>query len=594
MSDGKLERQSLGARARAQRESLGLSRAVVALLIPTHEINLANWEKLLPRHQKADATWEAALGVVPGWLRNASDSAPSPQNSVFDFDPSGKTAVDIMRAVFVWYSRQRPGTRTHDVGALSKSEVRSVDILLQRYGAKGETRSSLQAAGEAHGITRERARQIADKVTARMTDNAMPTALLNHIRDVINPLLPCTVTKLDASLQEQLGPHLSIEGLERFAREILGSSVVRLRVAPGAFVTTRMAVRNDAPDDGTLKAIRDVTLAMIRSTGAAQAHFVAGAASEALERGVSPAEVVECCRMHSKFEWLVESDGWFWLGPATENRVKNCTMKVLCVANRNVDIEELAAAIARVRITRYGQDIVRPYMITAPFPVLKEIVTRLPSVMTLQQNDFRMTDRLRSQEGVEEAYLSDTERDIAAVIRRSGGIASRSQLVADLVDSGRVLAITLNMTLDSSPVVRRIDSGIWALCGTSLSPAALGEAHAHYVLQRGVKSSVQDGWHVFTVSMPKSSVERGDWFVPVDLADVLSIGEYCVASSTEPAIFAKTERGNPTLKRFVHHLSAAGIGAQENFCLRVQPEERKMVLSVIEQGAQAGALRLKF
>ena len=578
----KIELQSLGARARARREALGLSRAAIAPLIPTIEINLANWEKSLPRHQKADAGWESALGVAPGWLRSTTDSVPSPQSFVTGFDASVESAIDIMQAVFAWYSRRRPATRTHDIHALSKSESRSVEILLQRYGAKGEPLSSLQAAGEAHGITRERVRQITESVTSRITDNALPTTLLDHLRIAIEPRLPCTVAKLDSSLRGLLGPHLSIEGVERFAREILGMSVVRIKVTPGAFATTRMAVRIDAPEDGTLAAIRNVVLAMIRTTGAAQIHYVAGAASEALATGVSPAEVLECCKMHSKFEWLVEADGWFWLGPSTENRVKNCTMKVLCVANRNVDIEELAAAIARVRITRYGPDVVRPYLINAPLPVLKEIVTRFPMVTTLQHNDFRMAERLGSQDGVEEAYLSDTERDIAAVIRGSGGIASRSQLVADLVDSGRVIAITLNMTLDSSPVVRRIDSGLWALCGTTLSPAALGDAYTQSVVKRRVRTRVQDGWHLFDVRLPASAVERGDWFVPVGLADILSIGEYAVDGFSDPALFVNTERGNPTLKRFVNQLMAAGLDAQARFCLGVHPDSRKIILSAIE------------
>lgn len=57
----RVDRSRLGARARMQRERLGLTRSAVAAEIGTSPLNLLNWEKMISNKQDNDHLWEQAL-----------------------------------------------------------------------------------------------------------------------------------------------------------------------------------------------------------------------------------------------------------------------------------------------------------------------------------------------------------------------------------------------------------------------------------------------------------------------------------------------------------------------------------------------------
>jgi hypothetical protein len=161
---------------------------------------------------------------------------------------------------------------------------------------------------------------------------------------------------------------------------------------------TPMAIPDDAPDAAELRAVRQVAVSMVRISGAAQVHFVAGMCSTVLKRGVTPDEEERCCRVFSNFEWLILDDGWFWFGPATDNCAKTTALKVLSVATRNIDVEEIHDGMARTRLTRYDPDRPRPYLLDAPLPVLKELIARIPGIEKLQYNDFRLDVQISPEE----------------------------------------------------------------------------------------------------------------------------------------------------------------------------------------------------
>jgi|GEM_PF-1340945 len=569
----RVDRSRLGARARMQRERLGLTRNAVAAEIGTSPLNLLNWEKMISNKQDNDHLWEQALNVPSGWLRDQSETITATETFSLPENSNDRTFIDDMRSVFCWYARQNPARRTCDFSMLTPREVRSVEIMLQRYGIFGEEHATLQIIGDRQGLTRERVRQISEIAIARFGDKSVSTSVLERLRTAIESHLPCKITDLDIAVRDILGGNLSIEGAERFAREVLGCSIVRLTSGSGAltFPQERMAISSSAPEDMIVRTVRQVALAMVRTAGAAQVFFVAGASAAVLGHGVMPDEVVESCRMFGNFEWLVEVDGWFWFGPGSENRAKTCAMKVLSVADRNVDIEEIYGAMSRARIHRYDQNKARLYMINAPISVLQEVLARIPEITRLQYNDFRLNERIKSDPLSVDAYLSETEIAIRNVITSHGGVASRSTLVSELVDSGAMVLVTLNMALDGSPVVRRLDSGVWTLAGTKLSLTALRESKTQQL-----NAILIDGWWEFEVAIPKSAFERGDWFVPMAAAAFLTPGEYAVEGHSEPAAFVHTKKGNPTLRRIVRKLSPIGIEKGLNICFGINASERRL------------------
>lgn len=582
-------REQLGARAKSRRRAIGLRQTDVARAIGIAAAKFRAIEQILPEHQDVDAAWETALEVPQGWLRDAAAlSAPIQRFTARD-DNTERPAVLIMLDVFVWFARSKVGDRTRDISSLNFSELRAVTIMLHRYGAMGEHVASLQAAGDAYGVTRQYAMIIANQVTARIEEEGLPRHLFDHIRDLATPHLPATVDRLNEKLRPHLGPMLSIEGVERFAHDFLSCSIVRFDKTRGLQPNTRLATGDSDDDASIVRVVREVSLAMIRSVGAAHVYFVAGASSKKVGRGVTPDEVMKCARMIAGFEWLLEIDGWFWLGHTNENRVKTCAMKVLHVADRNVDVEEIAGALARAFKARYGQDVTRPYLIAAPTAVLTEVLTRLPGVETIQHKKFRMDER--AGEALNDELLSESEAKVVEVMRAHGSVVTRSQLTSQLVDTGLVGAPSLDQVLSNSPVVKALDFGYWTLVGTTLTARPelkpLPSPMSRDGLAQGavaLPSEDEEGWLRFEVTVPTSAfrVTGAKWVLPVKLAAALTSGAYTVNGFADPAVFKGPEIGGPRLHRFLLKVAPPGRTSPARLDLRVHPEKREIHFSILD------------
>jgi transcriptional regulator with XRE-family HTH domain len=582
-------RQQLGARARLRRRAIGLRQTDVASTIGIAAAKFRAIEQTLPEHQDVDAAWEAALEVPQGWLRDAAALSAPIERFKACGNNTARPAVLIMLDVFVWFARPKAGDRTRDISNLNFSELRAVSIMLHRYGAMGEHLASLQAAGDGYGVTRQYAMIIADQVTARIEEEGLPRHLFDHIRDLATPHLPATVDQLNEKLRPHLGPKLSIEGVERFAHDFLSCAIVRFDKTRGLQANTRLATGDSDDDASLVRAVREVSLAMIRSVGAAHVYFVAGASSEKVGRGVTPEEVIKCASMVAGFEWLLESDGWFWLGHANENRVKTCAMKVLHVADRNVDVEEIAGALARAFKTRYGQEVTRPYLIAAPTAVLTEVLSRLPGVETIQHKKFRMGER--AGDALNDELLSESEAKVVEVMRAHGSVVTRSQLTSQLVDTGLVAAPSLDQVLYNSPVVKALDFGYWTVVGTTLTTRPELKPLPSPMSREGMaKAAValpnegEEGWLRFEVTVPTSAfrVTGAKWVLPVKLAAVLTSGAYTVNGFADPAVFKGPEMGGPRLHRFLLKVAPPGRTSPARLDLRVHPEKREMYFSILD------------
>lgn len=569
----------LGNRAKNRRDELAFSRPELAQMFGVSPINLMKWEQSLPRTRRPiEVEWEKALRVPEGWLRNthlkAYPPAPFPR-----LEPAeGMTVAREMQAVCSWFARKNPYHRTIDYDTLSPAEVRMVDIMLHRFGVYGEEVSTLQNIGDRIGLTRERVRQIGEEFIKNLDQVDIVTPALDRLVFDIQASLPCKVEDLDRVCRGLLGDSLTIVGADRFAREVLGKSVVKMVSNPSNMQghSALVAIPEEAPDAADLRAIRQVAVSMVRSCGAAQLHFVAGMSSTILKRGITPEEVERSCKFFNHFEWLSEEDGWFWFGPAADNRAKTAALKVLSVATRNVDVEEIHDAMSRARMLRYTQDRQRPYMVDVPQVVLREVLTRIPGIETVQYNDFRL-DVAISPEDV----LSETEMAIWNVIQLHGGVVTRQILLEEVLATRDITTVALNFAIDGSPILVRLDKGLWSIRGTRINAQAVAAAIALNAASAGGGARFfretpepVDGWWNMRVAVPESAIVRRHWIVPVAVETLLSPGEYAVEGFDEPANF--TIGVNANLGGFVGKLLVAGVEPNEVFLLGIHASERKI------------------
>lgn len=580
----KYDREYLGKRAKERRDYLKFKTVEVAEFIGINSSQLGMWERCLPAFPdiEIEAMWEKIIQVPTGWLRNKSIVA-----SVIDHTSTssfllkaGKASVaSEIRSIGCWLVRESVAKRTSEYHLLNESEQRSADIFALRYGVEGEEAATLQAIGDRFGITRERARQIAAKMEYRKGNFNGKTPSLDILQSEIFKIVPAPVEQIDTKFRELLGESLSIENAERFAREVLGHSIVALtekstNLALGFGI---YAINLKTHDPEVIRCCRDVALSMIRSTGAAQISFVAGEASSVLKRGVFVKECELACKLITSFEWLVEEDGWFWFGPKWENRLLTVTRKVLAVANRKVDVEDIQGAMTRSRRSNYMADRNRPYAIDAPYWVMGEVLKRVSWLKVIQFDDFQLIEAVAI-----ESVLSEVELAVTKIAQANGGVVARYTLTKELLhpEFATFSAIALHAALDASPIFYRLDVGVFALRGSAIRPEALAKASGavggEFQHMRNHETPTVDAEGFLSINFEiKPYVINLRYFeMPSRMVHLIPKGLYKVDGFDEKVIYDILPSGSCRLNKFASKLVQAGFVIGDWVKLLVNPETK--------------------
>ena len=537
------------ARAKDRRKQLGLSGRALAERLGVTGVTLSNWEKRLPLTTNHDANWEAALDVPSGWLRDQSVETPALQSAgAIATTFPGTTIGAFISTMCTWYARRTVPDRTTRFEELSGHEQRLATIISRRYGTAGESNSTLKAIGDFVGLTSERIRQITDKAMLRFEPVPPPGELVERLHAAIANDAPFPLVQPPNAVQEVLGIGQSLEGADRFFREVLAKRLIQTK---SHSVHEMMVVTAAASSAELARAVRQASMAMIRQAGAAHVFLVTGSvASQGLD--TTPARVIECARMFTGFEWLSEPEGWFWYGTGNENRVRTNALKLLSVANRAVDIEELYGAMGRSRVPN-DIDRAASVSVSVPMSILQVILAQFSEFRRWQSNDFLLACVQEDVARTREACLSPSELMIYEVLLQHGGIATRRALTRALVDSGKLEKATFDLSLFRSPAFRRRDRGLWTLSGYSVTVEAIQAA-----MTEKEQLQLVDGWYEVEVTLPRSAFERGDWFVPAATVPHLSVGEYEVQGFDRRTRYITNTVGDPYLKGFAHIAASAG------------------------------------
>jgi transcriptional regulator with XRE-family HTH domain len=559
----------LGRRAKDRRKELKLSRSEAALRAGIKPSTLIAWEMSIGRNisQESIEAWESALGVPKGWLLNLNVEIPTPDVVVINTGNS-LTAADEIRKIGCWIARRR-GTKTTDSTELTESEVRTANIFAMRYGVIGEEASTLQSIGDLFGLTRERVRQIIEKALERLHSHRIDSPVLDTLFNDILRHLPASVADIDRKFREQLGESLSVESLDRFSREILGKGYVQITERPGgmAYPWERVVINPSSHNEAKLRAIRDAAIEMIRSCGGAQINWVAGTASWQCGEVITPQDSIQGCRMIPGFSWLVEEDGWFWFGEAmpSENRVLSLSKKMLAVAGRRLDTGDIHQGLSRSRRYAYDPNRPRPVMIEPPLKVVKAILSQVPWVKPVQSDDF-LADPAIPVEDV----LSDSELEIFNLMLSAGGVISRHDLSQSV--SGDFSSMTLALNLDVSPIISRLDTGVYALRGRKLNLESIQRA-MESVWGRRIGKPVEkiDGGVRFNLTISEYHMRNKFIEVPASVTQYLEDGEYDVDGFDTKARYSITFR---RLYQLVQKMIKLGYRSGDTAAIRILTGEK--------------------
>jgi hypothetical protein len=197
----------------------------------------------------------------------------------------------------------------------------------------------------------------------------------------------------------------------------------------------------------------------VSQLGAAQTYWLAAQASQATGVSMSAQDMGKILGGHPDFEWLNEEHGWFWFGPEdSRNRALQTISKIAAVKRNTISLEDLGCALLRAR----QENAPLKDAMSLPPAVLKAILQRAP---------------MRS---AHEDSLSESEQHLAHLCRQAGGMLSYAEAYACLVASGLIKEVTLNKTLNHSPIFERLSEGIYRLIGWPIDSASASRAHKWY------------------------------------------------------------------------------------------------------------------
>jgi hypothetical protein len=195
--------------------------------------------------------------------------------------------------------------------------------------------------------------------------------------------------------------------------------------------------------------------------------------------GVTRELVREVLSRRVGFRWLDEEAGWFWLDDVPRNPLINKIDKILAVSSR-IELSALRVGVAR----HY-----RTQGFSPPLRVLRALCEQL-SDCELVAERFVVDGRPRTQ--AEE--LSSHELSMVEVFKAHGPLLSHAEVRSRCQAAG-LNDTTTTMALGNSPILTRVDVGVYSLIGASVAPGEVGAITREVKRSRQGSVVVDYGWN---------------------------------------------------------------------------------------------------
>lgn len=448
---------------------------------------------------------------------------------------------------------------------------RNVAIYVDRY-AGGMT---LQELGDRHAMTRERARQILAKMQRHLGYAAdAPRSCFDALRQALATLSVEREDQLEERLKPLLG-ECTLRAAMEYGSEVLGETleIELTRTRRGDVV----AVQSGAGEwhSAALRLARR----QIRVHGAAMVQMIWAYTQAEYDAPISKSELVTFLTQTSGFAWLDEEQAnWFWFGLADNNRPIEIAKGILKLAGTAVDIEDVYAGLVRQphRTTSYASSF--PELYPPPF-VLQRVFAAHPDIECIQH------DRLRLVDG---AALDDVVSPVCAAtveaLRSLGGVASRGELRAVVLDRDGHNPATFALALTSSPFIRRVGHGIYALRGPALDPEHYARAMSS--LEAALRTRVTagaDGSYSWAGVITHNMAANRVMSIPVGVGD-LEDAPY-VLGNGRIVIVSTNGRGERKLNRATSELLAMGLDVGDAYQVTLWPTLRRCALEAVQDDA---------
>jgi hypothetical protein len=347
---------------------------------------------------------------------------------------------------------------------------KSIAMVARREGWDGRGACTLHIVGQENGLTRERVRQICERVEDSIRERIPFTPILDRALALVRARVPGIADEIELELRSKgISKHpFRIEGLLR-AVEIKGEKAPFMLFSSGPRRIVLPIGRSPYTTSIIIIARRTVT-----RRGVANIQDVAAQLAERENKTVDTALVAQILSAEPSFQWLDEEKGWFRLCDLPRNVLLSIMTKVFSVT-REIGIGELRSAVARHH---------RLQGFTPPRSVLLELCRRA-SGLRVEGSKIKVIDQPNL-----EATLVGAERTLAQILVKYGPIMRRERIEELCITSGMKRS-TCCIYLDRSPVVARYATGVYGLVGADVEP---GFVESLMAKRRPEKVVLDFGW----------------------------------------------------------------------------------------------------
>ena len=368
--------------------------------------------------------------------------------------------------------------------ALSRFEGERLSAMMDRLGWNGTPAITLEEAGSRLGITRERLRQLQERVTNRLKEISFAAYMpaLDDALQLLRDNSPISVNDASALLKAN-----GLSEMSFHPASVIAAAEACGRKPPISLQTVGKRTIVATTDIPNADAILQVAYRQAHASGASNVGEVL---AELNARGIDldASSVGHALREFSRVEFLEEQ--WFCHRPenSERDRLRNVTRKMLSVASP-IELSLLREGARREYRYRGHRGVKTWALLVPPRSVLRCYYKAHPE-FEIDENDLvRPADPLdyRTELALNDAILVDVLRSVPTCVLDRASLWSECERRSMNVN-------TFSLYLTYSPVIVHLGTDIWTLRGLRVDPVAVEALRHANALRQKEKRVLDHGW----------------------------------------------------------------------------------------------------
>jgi hypothetical protein len=370
------------------------------------------------------------------------------------------------------------------LGALSRFEGERLSALIDRLGWGGRPALTLEEAGQRLEITRERMRQLQERVLDRLKAISFPI-FMPALDEALRVL--ADVSPIDAASASTVLKQLGISEIAFHPECVIDAAVACGRRPPIQLQTIKKKTLVAAAPIPDADMILRVAYRQAHASGASNAGEVLDE-MRAKGTAVNEGAVRHVLREFSEVQYL--EDEWFCHRPANpeRDRLRNVTRKILSVASP-IELGIIREGLRREYRYRGHRGLKTWSLVVPPRSVLRAYYDLHPEFIVEDGDMIRPNEPLdyRIELALNDAILVDALRSSPACVLDRAGLATECIRRSMNVN-------TFNIYLTYSPVILHLGTDVWSLRGVRVDPAAVEAVRKANAVRPKEKRVLDHSW----------------------------------------------------------------------------------------------------